>query len=158
MSFLYGVATVSRNDYIIGLFSRILSLLQGSFAKETYNLIDPINRSHPIGSQGNQCPVWHIIVDWSCHTHEWVMLHTWMSHVTHMNESCHTDEWVMSHRWMDHITHMTHYCKLTHYCRLVVSHTWLSHATYMNESCHTHEWVMSHIWMDHITHITHYCN
>jgi len=31
----------------------------------------------------------------SCHTHEWVMSHTWMSHVTHMNESCHTHEWVL---------------------------------------------------------------
>ena len=31
-----------------GLFCRISSLLQGSFAKETYNWIDPTNRSHPI--------------------------------------------------------------------------------------------------------------
>jgi len=46
----YGVATVSRIDKIIGLFCRILSLLEGSFAKETYNLIDPTNQSHPIFS------------------------------------------------------------------------------------------------------------
>jgi len=26
----------------------------------------------------------------SCHTQGWVMSHTWMSHVTHMDESCHT--------------------------------------------------------------------
>jgi len=45
---LYGVATVSRTDKIIGLFCRILSLLFGSFAKETYNFIDPANQSHPI--------------------------------------------------------------------------------------------------------------
>jgi len=38
---VYGVATVSRIDEIIGLFYRILSVLYGSFAKETYNLIDP---------------------------------------------------------------------------------------------------------------------
>jgi len=44
----YGVATVSRIDTIIGLFCRILSLLLGSFAKETYNLIDAANQSHPI--------------------------------------------------------------------------------------------------------------
>ena len=31
-----------------GLFCRILSLLQGSFAKETYNFKEPTNRSHPI--------------------------------------------------------------------------------------------------------------
>ena len=46
--FVYGMATVSRIDKIIGLFCRILSLLQGSFAKETYNFIDPTNQSHPI--------------------------------------------------------------------------------------------------------------
>ena len=39
----YGVATDSRINKIIGLFCRILSLLQGSFAKETYNLIVPTN-------------------------------------------------------------------------------------------------------------------
>ena len=44
----YAVTSVSRIDQIIGLFSRIASLLQVSFAKETYNLIDPANRSHPI--------------------------------------------------------------------------------------------------------------
>ena len=44
----YGVATVSRIDKIIGLFCRTASLLQGSFAKETYNFIDPINRSHSV--------------------------------------------------------------------------------------------------------------
>ena len=44
----YGVATVSRIDQIIGLFRRIASLLQGSFAKETYHFIDPTNRSKPI--------------------------------------------------------------------------------------------------------------
>ena len=42
----YGVATVSRIDKITGLFCRISSLLYGSFAKETYNLIDPTNQSH----------------------------------------------------------------------------------------------------------------
>jgi len=34
------------------LFCRILSLSQGSFAKETYNLIDPTNQSHPIPALG----------------------------------------------------------------------------------------------------------
>ena len=33
---------------MIGLCCRILSLLSGSFAKETYNFIDPTDRSHPI--------------------------------------------------------------------------------------------------------------
>ena len=34
-----------------GLFSRISSLLQGSFAEETYNFKEPTNRSHPIAAQ-----------------------------------------------------------------------------------------------------------
>jgi len=44
----YGVATISRLLKIIGLFCRIQSLLQGSFAKETYDFKEPTNRSHPI--------------------------------------------------------------------------------------------------------------
>jgi len=68
----------------------------------------------------------------SCHTHAWVMSHTWMSHVTHMNESCHTHEWAMSHTWMSHVKHM-------------------------NESYHTHEWVMSHTWMSHVTRMNASC-
>ena len=44
----YGVATISRLLKIIGLFCRISSLLQGSFAKETCNLKEPTNRSHHI--------------------------------------------------------------------------------------------------------------
>jgi len=47
-SHIYGVATLSRFLRIIGLFCRISSLLQGSFAKETYNLKEPTDRSHPI--------------------------------------------------------------------------------------------------------------
>ena len=39
---------ISRLLKIIGLFCRISSLLQGSFAKETYNFTEPTNRSHPI--------------------------------------------------------------------------------------------------------------
>jgi len=42
------VATISRLLEIVGLFCRILSLLQGSFANETYNFMEPTNRSHLI--------------------------------------------------------------------------------------------------------------
>jgi len=47
-TYAYGMATVSRIDQSIGLFCRISSLLKGSFRKETYNFIDPTNRSHNI--------------------------------------------------------------------------------------------------------------
>jgi len=46
----YGVASVSRINKMIGLFcKRVLSKRQYS-AKETYNLIDPTDRSHPIAT------------------------------------------------------------------------------------------------------------
>jgi len=61
----YAVATISRLLQIVGLFlqnivsfaeyrlfCRISSLLQGSFAKETYNFKEPTNRSHPICAVG----------------------------------------------------------------------------------------------------------
>jgi len=46
--YIYGVATISRLLKITGLFCRILSLLWGSFAKETYNFKEPTRHSHPI--------------------------------------------------------------------------------------------------------------
>ena len=46
----YGVATISRLLKVIGIFCRIMSLLYGSFAKETHNIMELTNRSHPIMS------------------------------------------------------------------------------------------------------------
>ena len=48
LKFDSGVATTSRLLKIIDLFCRILSLLQGSFAKETYHFKESTNRSHSI--------------------------------------------------------------------------------------------------------------
>ena len=62
-------------------------------------------------------------------THERVMSHIWMSHVTRMNDSYQAYEWVMSHVWMSLIARI---------------HT----------PCHTHERVMSHTLMSHATHVT----
>jgi len=47
-NYCYGVASTSKLLKIIGLICRISSLLQGSFAKETYIFKEPTNRSHPI--------------------------------------------------------------------------------------------------------------
>jgi len=41
-------STISRLLKIKGLFCRLQSLLQGSFAKETNNFKEPIHRGHPI--------------------------------------------------------------------------------------------------------------
>ena len=64
--------------------------------------------------------------------HEWVVLHTWMSHVKHMNES-------KSHTWMSHVTHMNESC-YTHGWVTVPPHEWVK-VTHMNESYYTHEGV-----------------
>ena len=45
---MHSFSKTRRIDKIIGLFCRIASLLEGSFAKETYNFIDPTNQRHPI--------------------------------------------------------------------------------------------------------------
>ena len=44
---------------IIGLFGRILSLSQGSFAKETYNFKEPTTCSHPIVKCADTRQVFH---------------------------------------------------------------------------------------------------
>ena len=55
--------TISRLLKIIGLFCRISSLLQGSFATETYNFKEPTNRSHPIRTYVYICIVFKGYVD-----------------------------------------------------------------------------------------------
>ena len=67
---LYGVATIGRLLQIIGLFCRILSLLEGSFAKETYNFQEPTNRSHHIVDMCVDCGGIHAHM--SAHTFEYV--------------------------------------------------------------------------------------
>jgi len=116
----------------------------------------------------------------SCHTHEWVMSHTWMSRVTHMNGSCHTYEWVMSHLRMRHVTHMNGSCHTHEWCRLMrtaqhvfgntYEHTLTKTVRAWRQQLQLHvsrdllctpagadgmsydSWVVSHIWMCHVTH------
>jgi len=42
-----------------------------------------------------------------------------------MNESCHTHEWVMSHTRMSHVTHMSSYHVMTPLKKSVTSHVWM---------------------------------
>jgi len=49
---------MSRLLKSIGLYCRISSLLQGSFAKETYDFKGPTNRSHPIIFILVVCLIW----------------------------------------------------------------------------------------------------
>ena len=62
--YLYGVASISRLLKIIGLFCRIQSLLQGSFAKETCNFNEPTNRSHPI-TELRGWVVWCVCIEYT---------------------------------------------------------------------------------------------
>jgi len=77
----------------------------------------------------------------------WVVVHIWMSHVTHVNESLRTG--------------VRGWCVFDSSRMLC-----MSHGTSMHESCHTYEWIMSHscswmictqvmvhIWMSHATHV-----
>jgi len=86
---------------------------------------------------------------------ECVMSHTWMRHVTNMNESCHAYVWVMSHLWMRCVTHMNDSC---HTYGWVMSYIWMSHVTNMEESCHTYEWVVRQKRMSHAAHISESCH
>jgi len=102
----------------------------------------------------------------TCHTNQWVMSRTSMSHVTHVNESCHahvneschTYRWVMMHTSMSHVTHINESCQayerdMSHIStsRYLIHqpiinsllsrnscNTLMSHVTHINESCQTH--------------------
>ena len=73
----YGMAATSRLLQIMGFFCRLSSLLQGSFAKETYDFKEPINRSHPI-VVGLFCGKWPDKV--SCHMGSWLPLFARFKH------------------------------------------------------------------------------
>jgi len=128
----------------------------------------------------------NMICTCSCGKYEWVMSHTWISHVTHMNESWHisTGKWTEST-----LAHMTNTCTydkhlhisqtLAHITNMIstcscgkyewVWQIWISVAN-MNEphiahmtnmistcSCGKYEWVMSHTWISHVTHMNESC-
>ena len=80
----YGVALISRMDKILGLFCKRALYKRRYSAKETYNFINPTDRSHPIMYRnptiGNTL---FGRMDGSCHTLPRVMSRVCMSHVTH---------------------------------------------------------------------------
>ena len=64
-----GLATISRLFKITGLFGRIKSLLQGSYAKETYNFKELTNPSHPTPSIHSHTLSALCLLSTNAHTH-----------------------------------------------------------------------------------------
>jgi len=101
----------------MGLFCRILSLVLGSFAKETYNLIDPTNQSHPILGTYRLHMYVHICVC-ICVYRSYVMIHicvyiSYMYIIVYIHiYLCHyTYECVYTHIFLSlHIYHDTNMC------------------------------------------------
>jgi len=82
---------------------------------------------------------------------EWVMSHKCMSSViAHTNESCHTYRWVVLHVWMSHVTHMNG----SWHAYPVSRHTYeyVMDATHMNTSWP--EWVIHRCDIIHSLNIT----
>jgi len=118
----YGVASVSRIDKIIGLFCK-RAVYKGLYsAKETCNLIDPTNRSHPINTK-------ICIYLTHTHTHAYTRMHTYeQSHTARQSSfmictcistiSC---ALTYKHRYEFYIfVHMHTY---THACTHTLTHT-----------------------------------
>jgi len=91
----------------------------------------------------------------SCHTHRQRVLiagSEQMSHVayinmSHENESWHTHEWVMPHTWVSHVTHTDTERSVQVASKWVMSHTYIwvmkmSYGTHMSESYRTHRQVV----------------
>jgi len=110
---IYAVATISRLLKITGLFCRTSSLLQGSFAKETYDFKEPTSRSQPIPTLICTNKIGHV----------------WMPR-EHINESRRhiplTHAWVMSRPMISRL----HYESLLQKSPIkVIRETWLIHTT-----------------------------
>jgi len=54
----------------------------------------------------------------SCHIHQWVMSHIWMSHLTIV-------KWITPNTWMRHVTHV-----------YVTLHIWINHAAFLLTPAH----------------------
>ena len=93
----------------------------------------------------------------SCHTYEWVMSHTWMSHVTHVKCS-HINRRRFARCWMSHATH-THWSCHTYQWTMPESCPTQARtrpkSTHAATLCHKHWWIMSHILMNHMCHMIH---
>jgi len=75
-----------------------------------------------------------------CHVYGWVMSHTSMRRVIHMDGYCHIPQCV----WMSLVTYINESC---HTFDPSMSHTSMHHVINNKWWCHIHPWIMSHIWL-----------
>jgi len=69
----------------------------------------------------------------------------WMSHGTHVDESCCTYEWVMIHIWSSHVTHMNVLCHTCFRRTARAPLVWpnlLCHVPHIDASCHNREYFL----------------
>jgi len=103
-------------------------------------------------------------VDESCHTYEWTISPTWISHFLCI-KSCHTYEWVMSPISSPiQMSHAAHRSESRPLLRTQDIHRFESWHTCMNGSCCPCEWVTSptcindvSAWMNHVVHMNESC-
>jgi len=117
----YGVATVSRIDQIISLFLQNVV----SFAKETYNFIDPTNQSHPICdmAHAHQC-MSHPYYAWH-HSFIWITHVTWLIHMTICLTRIKNMTWLIIYdTFISHMWHNSVISHVWHICVIVMSHVW----------------------------------
>jgi len=168
----YGVATVSRIDKITGLFCRISSILYVSFAKETYNLIDPTNQSHPIVCIRIICKYlfMYVYICTYIFTREVMFIACFKGCFAHNRpgkSGCiciwyiYTDivcKEIYSYVHIYMYTYISWYVAgfMLHVYMCLVTHVNVSYhlcewdKSPVNESCRTYEWVMSSMWMSRV--------
>jgi len=146
-------------------------------------LIPPVYvRMSRVTSMNESC---HIYMHTPYHRYAWVTPHTWMSHVTHMNESrsanSHT---VCTHSIYDmtcsctyrllmfltppacartsHVINMKESCHTSawvmHESLPICMYVCMSHVTRLNESRHAYEWAMLISWMSHVVNMSESCH
>jgi len=92
------------------------------------------------------------ILNASGHTYEWVMLHVWMSHVTHIHESCQRAAVVRGHLhvvWVMCATWRMYVCDKTHVCVWHDACTCVTHLYVWHGACGCVTWLMYMCDMTH---------
>jgi len=143
-----GVVSIDWLLKIIDLFCKRALWKRLYSAKETCNLKEPTNRSHPIrGRVSNLWCIRHIYCVFCWRVYIRVTIR--MRHVTRAKEQCHTHENVTSYTWMSSYTAVccsvlqcVAMCCSVLQCEKVTAYTWMSHVTHLRETNRPPLWIM----------------